>query len=55
MEVKFPLKEIKCKKCGGNISPSEFETRNFVCLVLSCNECNTIVDKVWQKKKSEIE
>lgn len=45
--------EIKCTRCGGGISATEFDTANFVCLMLSCKECNTIVDKTWKKKSQQ--
>lgn len=44
---------VTCNRCGGEISASEFDTDNYVCLVLSCNDCNTIVDKVWKRKRND--
>tara|TARA_R100000234_G_C4866328_1_gene121372 strand:+ start:232 stop:420 length:189 start_codon:yes stop_codon:yes gene_type:complete len=48
----IPVINVSCNRCGGEISASEFDTDNYVCLVLSCNDCNTIVDKVWKNKQS---
>ena len=50
----FEGTEIKCTKCGGDVKAVEFETgKTYMCLMLCCKQCNTIIDKTWKKKQSK--
>jgi hypothetical protein len=50
----FKGTEINCTRCGGDVKAVEFETgKTYICLVLCCKQCNTIIDKTWKKKQSK--
>ena len=44
---------MNCKKCGGDLIAETLDAGLYDCCVLSCKDCDTIIDKTWNKKARE--
>ena len=44
---------MNCKKCGGKLVADIIDAGRYDCCVLSCGDCDTIIDKTWNKKAKE--
>jgi hypothetical protein len=41
---------VNCHDCGGVVVAQEVPGDEFICLILSCSDCEKIINKEWRRK-----